>query len=784
MPFDAWRRDLWYSLRFLRRNAGFSATVALTFGLGVGATAAIFTVVSGVLLRPLPFPEPHRLVSIQISADNKAPNVFVSSSDAVEWQKQSRTMTVAGYFDASVNLDSEQGAERLECGSMTASLLPMLGVQPVLGRNFLPEEDRPGGPPAVILSHRFWQHRYAGDRAVVGRSIRLDGKDHRIAGVFPENFRIPVEFRTEQDLWLPLQLAEGRANFKMLWAVGRLRPGVSLETARAELDTMLQVARAGRRGTYRIVLTPWQERITGRVRSTLLIFLASVALVLTIACVNVANLLLSKSAGRRKEMAVRRALGAGAADIVRRLLTESALLALAGALAGLLMAYAARGLLVAFLAGILPTVPAIPFDARVLAFTLGVAALCGLAFGLAPALLSARVPVAECLKDTGLGSGGGRERLRDLLVVGEVALATALMIGAGLLFTSFLRLRGQDPGMPADQILTVSVEMKGAKYATLPAQAMFFRDALREARGIPGVESATIVTSGTVSGSWPEGRPYRAEWNAIDPAFFGMMGLRLTRGRNFADSDGPHAPSVAIVSQSFSRTFCPQGDCFGVRFPLPGRGEAEIVGIVADRPMWSDREPEPAIYTHYIQQDADFARTLMLRASGDPKRFIPLVRQRLAAVDRSQAPSHFQTLEDEMAESVAPRRVHMLLLGAFAVLATLLGAAGIYGVMAHAVARRTHEIGVRVALGAERADIRTLILGRGLLLVAIGEAIGIAGALALNRVIAGLLFHTRPTDPATYTAVAVVWIAVGLVACYVPASRAMRVEPTVALRYE
>jgi putative ABC transport system permease protein len=384
MSFDFWRQDLCYSLRFLRRNAGFSVTVALTFGLGVGATAAIFTVVSGVLLRPLPFPEPDRLVSIQLSYDNKKPNIFIGSAETVEWQKQSRTMSsIAAYFDGSVNLETDQGAERLDCGMITESLIPTLGMQPILGRNFLPEEDRPGAPPTVILSHRFWKQRYAEDRAIAGKSIRLDGKDYRIAGVLPEHFRIPVEFRSEQDLWLPLQLTEGRANRKTVWAIGRLRARVSLETARAELDSILQAMPVRRRVSTRVVLTPWQERITGQVKSTLLIFLASVGLVLLIACVNVANLLLAKSAGRRKEMAVRRALGAGAAGIVRQLLTESALLALGGAVAGLAMAYAGRELLVAFLAGILPTVPAIPFDARVLAFTLGIAALCGLGFGLA-----------------------------------------------------------------------------------------------------------------------------------------------------------------------------------------------------------------------------------------------------------------------------------------------------------------------------------------------------------------------------------------------------------------
>lgn len=784
MSFDAWRQDLWYSLRFLRRNAGFSLGVALTFGLGVGATTAIFTVVSGVLLRPLPFPEPERLVSIQLAYDNKGPNVFIGSTETLEWQKRSRTMTsVAGYFDCSVNLETEQAAERLSCGAISASMLPTLRVQPLMGRNFLPEEDRPGGPPAAILSHPFWQQRRGGDPAIVGKSIRLDGADYRIAGVLPEDFRIPVEFQSEQDLWLPLRLSEGRENRRSIWAIARLGPGLSIKAARAELDSILQAMPVRRRSPTTVVLTPWQERITGQVKSTLLLFLASVGMVLAIACVNVANLLLSKSTGRRREMAVRRALGAGTAGIVRQLLMESALLALLGALAGLALAYVARDLLIAFLGSVLPTVPAIPFDARVLGFTLAVSAVCGVVFGLAPALFSARVPVAECLKDSAR-IGGGRKSLRDFLVVGEVALATALMIGAGLLFTSFVRLRGIHPGMPADKILTFTVEMKGAKYATLPAQREFFREVLRELRSIPGVEFATIATSGVISGSWTDGREYVAEWNAIDPTYFQMMGLRLLRGRNFTDGDGPGAPGVVIVSQSLARKYCPTDDCRGVRFPLPRVGGADIVGIVADRPVWGDREPLPAAYTNFLQADANFARALHLRAAGDPKLLIPAVRERLGAIDRSQAPARFQTLEERMAETVAPRRVQMLLLAAFAILATLLGAAGIYGVMSNAVARRTHEIGVRVALGAARSDIRSLIFRRGLLLIVLGEAVGIVGALALNRVIASMLFHTRPTDLVTYAAVAALWLAVGIAACSLPARRAMSVEPTVALRYE
>jgi len=789
MSFDSLRRDLRYSLRVIRRNPGFAAAVAATFGLGVGATTAIFTVVSGVLLRPLPFPQPDRLVSIQVSYDNSPPNVFIGSIETMEWQKHSRTLSaVAAYFDCSVNLLDAGEAERLECGSVTASLLPLLGVQPILGRNFLPEEDRPGGPPAVILSHGLWQRRYGGDRAIIGRPLVLDGKSYAVVGVLPEGFQIPVEYRIRQDLWLPLQLQEGRANFKMVWAVGRLRPDFSLEAARAELDSLYQTTR--RRGAHSagVVLTRWQDEITGRVKTTLLIFMAAVGFVLLIACVNVANLLLSKATGRTREMAVRRALGAATGGIVRQLLAESILMAVGGALAGLALAFWSKDLLVAFLARSLPTVPPIPLDFRVLAFNLALALVCGIAFGLAPAVRSARVSLDECLRESARGAGGGRGRLGDVLVIGEVALATALMIGAALLFVSFLRVRGMNQGVPADRILTVSLELKGPRYAGPQAQAEYFHGALDRLRGIPGVEGAAVSTHGfwMVSG-WPvEGKQVTAEWNAIHPDYFRIMGIPFLRGRNFAETDSRNAPYVAIVSQSLARRYYPNQDCLGARFPSADRKNAEmvIVGVVGDTRSELEREPGPTVYTSYLQQESSFSRTLLLGASGDPKRLVRPVRSRLADLDRTQAPVRFQTLEESMAAAVAPRRVNMLLLVSFALLATLLGAAGIYGVMAHAVGRRTHEIGVRIALGADRADIRALVVGRGLLLVAAGEAAGILGALGLNRAIARMLFGVRTTDPATYAAVAALWLVLGAAACYLPARRAMRVDPTVALRYE
>jgi len=793
MSLDSLRQDVRYSLRTIAKNPGFALTVALTLGLGTGATTAIFAVVSGVLLRPLAFPEPERLVSIQ--EDSSGPNIFIGSPEVIEWQKHSRTLSQVGaYFVCSVNLLGTEGAEHVDCGYATQSLLPALGVRPMLGRNFSHEEDRRGGPPAVILSNELWRRRFGADPSILGKTLALDDRSCVVVGVMPAGFRIPGEFRTRQELWLPFQLEEGAASFKVVWAVGRLRPGVSMAAARAELDTLYQDMRRGRKTTVHVILSEWQQRITGRVKSTLVIFLSAVGLVLLIACVNVANLLLSRAGGREREMAVRRALGARTTRIVRQLLTESILLALCGSLAGLALAFWLKDLLVAVLAENLPTLPAIPVDLRVLAFTLGLALACGMAFGLAPALEAARIPVNDSLKASGRNSGSsaGRGWVRDLLVVTEVALAMALLIGAGLLFRSFLALRGMDSGAPAGRILTLDLQLTGARYADPLMQAAFFHDAIEGVRRVPGVESVAVTTTGIASFGIEgrSGAEARAAWSSVSSDYFRLMGIPLLRGRAFRDSDTGNASEVAIVSRLFALRYFPNQECVGRRLESLFRKNAwmTIVGTVGDIRPDLETDPGPAIYTFYLQQSEAggdvVERTLLARTAGDPMRLAGAVRKRLAALDRMQAAEHVQTLEQSMAQSIVPRRADMVVLVSFALLALLLGSAGVYGVMAHAVGRRTHEIGVRMALGADSADIMAMILGRGLLLVGAGEACGVAAALALSRVIASMLFHVATTDVPTYLAVAGVWVMVGLAACYIPARRAVRIDPTAALRGE
>lgn len=786
-------RDVAYGFRMMRRSPGFTATVILTLALGIGATTAIFTVVSGVLLRPLPFREPERLVSIREEQTHGLID-FIGSTEVVEWMKHSRTMSgIGAYFDCSVNLVGPQEAEHLDCAHVTASLFHLLGVPPVIGRNFLPEEDRPGGPLAVILSHSFWKQRFGGDTSILGKSLTLDDKSYTVVGVLPDGFQIPDRFRIPQDIWLPFQLQEDRAKWTIVWAVGRLRPDVSLNAAQQELDAMLQALRRYR-GTVRVSLANWQEQITGGVKKPLVIFLAAVGFVLLIACLNVANLLLVRAAGRETEIAVRRALGAGKSRILRQLLTESILLALGGSALGLVLAFFGKDLLVAFLSRNLPTVPPIPLDVRVLAFNFAVALVSGVAFGIFPALEASRLPLNESLKQSGRWSGGsGRPmRVRNVLAVAEVALAMALLIAAGLLFRSFLRMRGMDSDLAADRILTMNLQLKGARHATQQDQAEFFHQALARIRVLPGVQSAAASSGGWAS-TEIEGRPdveAEAAWSIVTTDYFRTVGIPLLSGRDFADSDTRGAPEVVIVSQSFARRYFPHENCLGRRLASWYAKNAwmTIVGVVGERRSTLDQDPQPTLYNFYLQAGeagaGEMSMDMVVRTAGDPMKLASAVRGQIASVDRTQAPTGIMTLEQRLAEQIAPRKVNLLLLGTFATLALILGAVGIYGVVSHSVSRRTHEIGVRIALGAGKTDVIKLIVGRGLVLVAMGEAVGLVTALALNRVIASMLFHITTSDAMTYCAVAVIWLVVGAAACYIPARRAMKLDTADALRCE
>jgi predicted permease len=793
-------RDFGYAIRMMRRAPGFTATVVVTLGLGIGTTTAIFSVVNAVLIRPLPYPEPQRLVYIAISYGERSA-IFVPTTDYAAWRTGSQTLSrLAGQIGFEANLTVGTEAERVKVGAATASLFPMLGVSPALGRIFLAEEDRPGGAPVAILSHAFWKSRFGGDAAIGGKPVTIDGVIHTIVGVLPAGFQLPDRYQTDYDLWVPLAMSDnGRAKRPILEAVGRLKPGVSRERARAELATLM---RPPRRGKKILVVAEWQEQIASGARRSLLIFLCAVGFVLLVACVNVANLLLFRAAAREKEMAVRRALGAGRARILRQLLTESVLLALLGGVVGLGLAWAGKDLLVAFIADNLPAMEPVHLDLRVLGFNLGLALVTGIAFGLAPALEASRSELNEHLKNAGRGASEGRSRyrMRGLLVVFEVALVMVLLSGAGLLFRSFLRLRGVDPGFQADRILTVNVALTPSKYPTPREKTAFFQQVVERVGTLPGVQAAGASTSlplggysMAISGLTVEGRPEAERQVMVDivsPNYFRTVGIPMVRGRGLSDADRNGSTVVAMVNETFARAFFPGEDCLGKRIEQwkPKTGWITIVGVVRDIRPAPEEEPLPEMYFSYLQPDASFLMGsnmyLAVRAAGNPKALAGAVRGQIAGVDSSQPPFDITTLEERRTKHLSPRRVNMLLMGAFAALALGIGSIGIYGVVSCTVRRRTHEIGIRMALGADRGRILGMVLRNGMKLIGAGVGIGLAASAALTRLIASELWGISATDPWTFAAVVTLLSATGLAACLLPARGAAMVDPTRALRDE
>ena len=785
-------QDLRYGLRMLAKNPGFTAVAVLTLALGIGATTAIFTVVYAVLLRPLPYPEPDRLVYIR--GDTWGP--FSSGREYLAWKDRSQTLSqIAAYIESQANLTGGDEAERVTTGVASASFFRLLGVQPVQGRVFLPEEDRLGAPPVAIISHAFWERRFGGDPAVIGRALTLDAKSYTVIGILPASFLVPDQYGADYDLWTPFSANPDGAAPILVRVIGRLKPGVSYEQARSELDTILQSTL--RKGSKRRALVaPWQEDITGKARLPLLVFLAAVGFVLLIACVNVANLTLSRAATREKEMAVRRALGAGKARVLRQLLTESVLMALLGGAIGMVLAIWGKDLLVAFISPNLPTLDPVRLDYRVLGFNLGLAVLTGLAFGLAPALQASKVPLNESLKEARSSTTEGRagHRLRGLLVVFEVALAMVLLIGAGLLFRSFLRLRGMDTGFRSDRILSLSIDLTTSKYPKPRDQAAFFQQVMEKVRGLRGVESVGGGSSlpsesagGSVTGVTIEGRPepVNVVFRTVSPDYFRTLGIPLLQGRYFTDADREGWPSVAIVNKSFARRYFPDGNCLGRRVENWDRKNdwVTIVAVVGDVRPWLETEASPEMYVSYLQA-GEPRMELAVRTVGDPKDLAAAVRSLIASVDKDQPPYALTTLEELRAKWLVPRRVNMLVLGAFAALALILGCVGIYGVVSYSVSQRTHEIGIRIALGALPHDVLKLVVGQEMLLTIAGVGMGLAGALALNKVMSSLVFGVTTTDLFTYAGVSIVWILVALLACHLPARRATKVDPMVALRYE
>ena len=786
-------QDLRYAIRMLARNRGFTAIAVVTLALGIGATTAIFTVVNAVLLRPLPYPHPEELVYVQEILGEYGLNPFVWNNEFAAWRNQSRTLSpMAAYMYCSFNLTGGGEPEHVISGMATASFFSILGVHPLVGRVFLPEEDRPGGPPVAILSESLWKRRYRGDPSIVGKGITLDDKVYTVVGVLPANLGIP---ESAYALWVPVAESEtGTGPFRIFQVIGRLRPGVNLPKARTELDTILQpTLRKGLKKS--VVLSPWQEQITEHSRLSLLLFLGAVGFLLVIACVNVANLLLSRAATRQKEIAVRLTVGAGRTRIIRQLLTESVLLALLGGLVGLGLARGAKDLLVKFIS--LPALGPITLDYRVLGFSLALAVVTGLAFGLAPALQAIRISLSETLKEAGRTGTEFRSGMlfRNLLLISETALAMVLLVGAGLLFRSFMRVLGIDLGFKPERILCLTVDLTLSKYPTPNQQARFFEQVIDGIRSLEGVRSVAGSgmpplggRSGMVTGLVVEGRSEEirtASFAIISPDYFRTMGIPLRQGRDFGDRDRDGMPSVAIVNESFARRYFPNEVCLGRRVGswVHKKDWLTIVGIVGDTRHWAEKEPDPQIYVPYLQDGQPYM-TLLVHTAGNPRLWEGAVRRQVASVDKDQPVHDLAALKELQAGTLTPRRVNLLLLSAFAGLGLILASVGIYGVVSYSVSQRRHEIGVRTALGASRGQVLKLVVGQGLRSALIGTGVGLAASFGVTRFLQAMLFGVKPADPATFLVAALLWIAIALLACYIPARRATKVDPMVALRYE
>jgi putative ABC transport system permease protein len=797
-------QDLRYGLRMLARNPGFTAVAVVTLALGIGANTAIFSVVEAVLLRPLPFNKPDRLVTIRVDLpERNIQNALAPYPDVADWRRQSRSFeSMAAYSPRSANLTTREEAERASLWKVNASFFPMLGVEMALGRVFLPEEDQAGAGRVVILGHSLWQRRFGADTGLLGKPMIIDGAAYTVVGVLPPGFQVEA---APVDLYTPVALsdAHSRGDEWMYGAYARLKAGVSIGQAQADLDTIsrrLEQQYGREIKGFRAHVWGLREFLVRDVRLSLIVLLAAVALVLLIACANVANLLLARAGARQKEMAIRAALGAGRGRIVRQLLTESVLLALLGGVLGLLLAYWSVAAFSAVGTEQFPMLKQCRMNLPVLGFTMLISLLTGLVFGIAPALTVSRTNVQETLNEGGRSSpeSRGRNRLRSLLVVSEVALALLLMIGASLMMRSLLKLQDVNPGFNPAGVLTAAMNLPGSKYSKPEQQIAFYRQLEERLEAMPGVTAAGMVSvlplsgNNTGEGLLIEGRPASGLSDVpilynrvVNTRYFQAMRIHLRKGRLFAEQDTPGAPRVLIVNETMARRYWPNQDPLGKRV---GTGRPEdwmsVVGVVGDvRHVSLTQEPDAEIFLPFAQNPQP-DMTLTVRTSSEPLQLAPALRQAVMELDRDQPVSRMASMEQTLSDSVAPKRFSTLLLGIFAAVALMLAGVGIYGVISYSVTRRTHEIGVRMALGAGSAEVLRMVVGQGVLLALVGVAVGLASAFALTRVIASLLYGVKATDPVVFLGVSLLLTAAATLACYIPARRATKVDPMVALRYE
>jgi predicted permease len=801
--------DLRYAVRMQRKNPAFTIIAVIALALGIGANTAIFSVVNTVLLRPLPYKDPERLAMVwEDDTRHGYPRDTPAAANYVDWRDQNQSFEgMAAIADESFNLTGSGDPERLEGRRVSANLFPLLGVEPEIGRVFTATEDQPGSQRVVLLSYGLWQRRFGGDPGIVGKPLTLNGETYIVTGVMPARFQFPSN---DDEAWVPIALSAQEAanrNRHYLNVIARLKPGVTLAQAQTDMSTIatrLQQQYPEANADLGAVVTSLHEHLVGDIKPALLILLGAVGLVLLIACANVANLLLARAAVRQKEIAVRVALGARRLRLIRQFLTESLLLSLLGGVVGLAIAFGGMIFLKAFIPENISQARDISLDFRVLGFTLLVSVVTGLIFGLAPSIQATRFNQIETLKEGGrdAATGGSGKRLRSLLVMAEVAISLVLLIGAGLLINSFLRLRNIDPGFRADNLLTMKIVLPEPKYEEPERRATFYTDLIQRVQSLPGVRSAAVTTNlplyrqGNSISISIEGRPEPPPGQElivvtriISPGYFDTMSIPLLNGRPFTEQDTPTNPNVVVISETMARRFWPGEDAIGKRLAA-GRARTpedwiQVVGIVKDvRQFELTAEPRPQMYLSYRQAAFFAPRDLVVKTDVDPASMATTVRKTVWEVDKDQPVSNIRTMEEILAGSIARQRFSMLLLAIFASVALVLAGVGIYGVMSYSVAQRTREIGIRMALGAQTGAVLKLAVAYGMKLVIAGIVIGLIAAFALTRVMSTLLFGVTATDPATFTLISLLLVAVAALASYIPARRATKVNPIVALRYE
>jgi predicted permease len=803
---DSLLQDLRYGTRMLRKNPAFTAIAVLTLALGIGANTAIFSVVNAVLLRPLPYANSQQLIVIRETSQTVGTH-SPSYPDFLDWRKQSRTISqMAAINNRAFNLSGVAQPENITGYAVSPNCLSMLGVRPFLGRDFLPSEEVPGTAPVVMLSYALWQSHLGADPNAVGKTITLDGRSFTIIGILPPNFRL--EDKTDIVAPIGVWAAEmmERGNRGDMGVLGRLAPGATFQQAHSELDTIasaLQKAYPVENAGIGITATTLRDELVGDTRPAILVLFGAVVFVLLIACVNVANLFLVRGAARSREIAVRQACGASRTRLIRQMLTESFVLAALGGALGILVGALGIGGLRHLISMDMMQGTVIGMDRSVLLFSGAMVVLVAVAFGLFPAWQASQPRVQETLKEGGRSStaSASQHRLRGLLVMAETALALILLVGAGLMMKSMHHLLQVNPGFQPERVLTMELDLRTAQYSKSAASSSFWQQVLERVRAIPGVENVALGTVVPFSGNHSrgditiEGVPVpdptkypHPDYHSISPDYTDVLGIPLMRGRNFTEADTETAPPVALINATMARRYWPNEDATGKRFHWGHPGAKDpwvtIVGVVGDTRLYGLANPSRLEVYLPFRQESKTDMYLVLRSAVDPASLTSSVRATVAAIDKDQPVFNVTTMQKLVDDSVSTPHLTLVLLGLFSALALVLAAIGIYGVISYTVQQRTHEIGIRMALGAQRGDVLRLVVGQGVKLAAIGVVIGIAVTLGLMRLITSLLFGVSATDPITFVAASVVLLLVALAACYIPARRAIAVDPMDALRYE